>query len=455
MGKFADEQHVHQQQQIEENRVWSSSRFFCQRCSTGLYRIAEEFNFKCLLVLILSLSLFVFVLFSVFPFHAITSGFDAKESIKLSATVQVCFRLQKPVSLLVPHIGRLEYDIYEEIGVPGTKVAVLSIHQSDASNWTEVVFGVLSDPVHVPINQVSLSVLKSSLIEIFLEQSNLTLTESIFGVPSPIQILEFPGGITVIPVQSAFIWIPQILFNFSLLNSISDIVVNFVELKEQLKHGLHLRSYEDLYVLVTNEWGSTKDPPVTIQASVVSAFGILMPQRLKQLAETVSYTAVSKNLGLDHSVFGKIKEISLSSYLEGTLHAPSPSPAPSPELDYYAEPSASPSPAPSPCLDCPVLGSPPPSISGPGCVSTVTPSSSPAPEADPPAPLNFLTYTAPPYLSPLPLDSYGSNLDRDSEFASRLISSSTFSFVTSPSRGPIWLISSAVFIIFNLFYWPH
>lgn len=40
----------------------------------------------------------------------------------LSATVQVCFRLQKPVSLLVPHIGRLEYDIYEEIGVPGTKV---------------------------------------------------------------------------------------------------------------------------------------------------------------------------------------------------------------------------------------------------------------------------------------------------------------------------------------------
>lgn len=116
-----------------------------------------------------------------------------------------------------------------------------------------MVFGVLSDPVHVPINQVSLSVLRSSLIEIFLEQSNLTLTESIFGVPSPIQILEFPGGITVIPVQSAFIWIPQILFNFSLLNSISDIVVNFVELKEQLKQGLHLSSYE-VYLYFPVQW---------------------------------------------------------------------------------------------------------------------------------------------------------------------------------------------------------
>lgn len=177
---------------------------------------------------------------------------------------------------------------------------------------------------------------------------------------------------------------------------------------------------------VTNELGSTKDPPVTIQASIVSAFGILMPQRLKQLAETVtSYTAVSKNLGLDHSVFGKVKKISLSSYLKGTLQTPSPSPAPSPELDYYAEPTASPSLAPSPCLDCPVLGSAPPSISGPGYGSTVTPSSSPAPEAEPPAPLNFLPYTAPPYLSPLPLDSYGSSLDQDPEFASRLISSST------------------------------
>ena len=39
-----------------------------------------------------------------------------------SATVQACFKLQKPVSLLIPHIRRLEYDISGEIGVPYTKV---------------------------------------------------------------------------------------------------------------------------------------------------------------------------------------------------------------------------------------------------------------------------------------------------------------------------------------------
>lgn len=39
-----------------------------------------------------------------------------------SATVQASFRLQEPVSMLVQHIGRLEYDIYGEIGVPYTKV---------------------------------------------------------------------------------------------------------------------------------------------------------------------------------------------------------------------------------------------------------------------------------------------------------------------------------------------
>lgn len=44
------------------------------------------------------------------------------------ATVQAFFRLQKPVSQLVPHIGKLEYDINDEIGVPNAKV----FHQSSA-----------------------------------------------------------------------------------------------------------------------------------------------------------------------------------------------------------------------------------------------------------------------------------------------------------------------------------
>lgn len=41
----------------------------------------------------------------------------------MTASVQASFRLQKPVSELVPRIGTLEYDVYGEIGVPDTKVS--------------------------------------------------------------------------------------------------------------------------------------------------------------------------------------------------------------------------------------------------------------------------------------------------------------------------------------------
>lgn len=125
------------------------------------------------------------------------------------------------------------------------QVAVLSMHRSGASNYTDVVFGVLSDPLYIPINPVYLSLLRSSLIEVFLQQSNLTVTTSIFGQPSTFEILKFQGGITVIPMQAALIWeTPQILFNFTLNNSISDILGNFSEFQDQLKSGLHLSSYE-------------------------------------------------------------------------------------------------------------------------------------------------------------------------------------------------------------------
>lgn len=39
-----------------------------------------------------------------------------------AATVQGSFKLEKPVSELVKGIGRLEYDLYGEIGAPGSKV---------------------------------------------------------------------------------------------------------------------------------------------------------------------------------------------------------------------------------------------------------------------------------------------------------------------------------------------
>jgi len=129
-------------------------------------------------------------------------------------------------------------------------------------------------------------------------------------------------------------------------------------------------------VQITNENGSTIAPPVVVQASVMPGFGSLLPQRLRQLAQTITGSA-GKNLGLDNSVFGRVKEVRLSSFLKKKLHSsspsPSPSPAPSPQLADHSEPSTSPHPArpnspispptaeQPPCFDCEV-SSPAPSI---------------------------------------------------------------------------------------------
>ncbi|XP_048439270.1 inverted formin-2-like [Pyrus x bretschneideri] len=346
MGKSeANLQEQQQQQQQEQQRqiqeAQNSSGLICLRCSVVFSRIGRELSFRCVVVLILSFSILLSGIIWIPHFHAIISQFDARQEIKLSATVQAYFRLEKPVTDLVPHIQRLEYDINAEIGVPGAKVAILSMHQFDASDQTDVVFGALSDPINVPIDPVFLSVLKSSLVELFLKQSNLTLTASIFGEPSMFEILKCPGGITVIPVQSASIWQkPQILFNFTLNNSISDIVENFVELKEQLKFGLHLRPYEDVFLRIINKIGSTEAPPVVVLASLVSDVGIIAPQRLKQLVQTIRGSR-AKNLGLNNTVFGKVKSISLSSCPKGAPSATPPTPSPAPS----SEPSISPYPA--------------------------------------------------------------------------------------------------------------
>lgn len=70
----------------------------------------------------------------------------------------------------------------------------------------------------------------------------------------------------------------------------------------------------------------------------MSDLGGFIPQRLKQLAETISESP-RKNLGLDNSVFGRVKSVILSSYLKGTLYTPPPTSSPSPS----PEPSISPS----------------------------------------------------------------------------------------------------------------
>ncbi|XP_014518927.1 uncharacterized protein LOC106776112 isoform X1 [Vigna radiata var. radiata] len=360
-----------EQQHVQEEGQSGGSEVEAPLC----WVLLRPFSFKCLFLLLLSLSALISSLFWVLPRHTVTYSFDARDVIKQNAAVQTSFRLEKPVSQLIPYIETLEYDIYGEIALPNTKVAILSMHQSITPNCTDVVFGVLCDPMKGSINPVSLSVLRSSLIELFLKQSNLTLTPSIFGNASIFEILKFPGGLTVIPPYSAYIWqMPEVLFNFTLNNSISEVLENFDDFKYELKSGLHLNSDENVYVQITNENGSTTAPPVVVQASVMPGYGSLLPQRLKQLAQTITGSA-GKNLGLDNSVFGRVKEVRLSTFLKKKLHAssPSPSPAPSPQLSDHSEPSTSPHPAspyspispataePSPCFDCEV-SSPAPSI---------------------------------------------------------------------------------------------
>ncbi|XP_017612377.1 vacuolar protein-sorting protein bro1-like [Gossypium arboreum] len=494
MGKNEDPNLQQREQQSIESRNnegYHQGFFFYGRFWMVFSSFANEFNFRCVFILFLSLSVLLPGIFWIFPFRSIKSGFDAKQAIKLSAPVHAYFTLKKPVSELVQNIQKLEYDIYEEIGVPDTKVAILSMHQSSVPNSTYVVFGVLPDPVNRLINQVSLSVLRASLVELFLRHSNLTLTTSIFGQPSKFEILKFPAGITITPLQSASILQKtQILFNFTLYNSISEIDDKFMELIDQLQSGLHLRSYENLFVQLTNINGSTMSSPVIVQASIMSnGFSTLLPQRLKQLAQTIT-SSPAKNLGLNNSVFGRVKSISLSSYLNGTLHPtppPTPSPAPSPGLLIAPSPLSSPAHSPAPSPDkhhlppCPDCKSPAPSSHSPlrspgpetGSYPTFPPLVSPAPSsaATYPPPPRYLPRPHPsqtsnhqpvmspqsklsPNLPPLPSVSYGSRPDQGMNGTKGPVSTppaqSPSSIATSVLPKQLWLLAFLGFLTFHL-----
>ncbi|KAF5747917.1 hypothetical protein HS088_TW05G00647 [Tripterygium wilfordii] len=99
---------------------------------------------------------------------------------------------------------------------------------------------------------------------------------------------------------------------------------------------------ENLYVSLSNSRGSTVAPPTTVQSSVLLAVGNTpsMP-RLKQLARTIT-NSHSRNLGLNNTVFGRVKQVRLSSILQHSLHggdgsgtgtsvSPSPAPLPYPQ----------------------------------------------------------------------------------------------------------------------------
>ncbi|URE04782.1 hypothetical protein MUK42_20485 [Musa troglodytarum] len=199
---------------------------------------------RSLVVLALGVCVLLPVIFWIPPFRARRSVFVPDDPDSLHAEIQASFILQKPISQLAADAARLEYDIFEEIGIPNTK------------------------------------------------------------------ILE-----------------------------------NIDRLMSELKFGLNLRSYENVYVKLMNADGSTVAPPVTVEASVLSdvGSGSLLPDRMKQLAQVITGPDAN-NLGLNNSVFGKVKQVQLSSYLKHSILslAPGPSPSPSP-----SPPPPPPSPSPS------------------------------------------------------------------------------------------------------------
>ncbi|KAJ1262629.1 hypothetical protein BS78_09G123400 [Paspalum vaginatum] len=248
--------------------------------------------------------------------------------------------LQKTVHELNESTSKLEFDIYEEVGIPNSTVAINFLQPLGASNWTYVIFSIVPYPIYTTISSTWLSILRSSFMSLVVEQSTLHLTESLFGSSSNFEVFKFPGGITIIPPQAAFLLQkPYATFNFTLNFPIYKVQEKTNDLKDQMKSGLRLNTYENLYIKLTNSKGSTVAPPTIVQASVVLEVGNNQPSlpRMKQLAQTIANSS-SGNLGLNHSVFGRVKQISLSSYLKHSLHSGSgtdaPSPAPMPYQDH-------------------------------------------------------------------------------------------------------------------------
>lgn len=340
-------------------------------------------RFRCVFALLLGVGVLLSAIFFLPPFfrNGDLGNLDLISQFR-GHDIVASFKLEKPVSLLEDNILQLEDDIFDEIGgVATTKVEIISLESSVGSNITKVIFAVGPDDKNSRVSSAAKSLVRANFVSLIIRQLSLRLTASLFGEAFSFDVLKFTGGITVSPPQSAFLLQKvQILFNFTLNFSIDQIQDNFNELAEQLKSGLHLAPYENLYISLTNSRGSTVSPPTTVQSSVLLAVGNTPSlRRLKQLAQTITGSH-SKNLGLNNTEFGRVKQVRLSSILQHSLHgadgsAP-PSPSPSPmhhphnhhhhhhhhhnHHDTHLPPAYPPAPAPAPAIE---KGSPAPATS--------------------------------------------------------------------------------------------
>ncbi|KAL9257831.1 hypothetical protein AKJ16_DCAP12188 [Drosera capensis] len=332
MGKPEDE--LGRSSNGEGGDEGASSEGFMER---GCGVVIRVLTLRCLLVVLFGIAVFLSALFWLPPFldYADVDAPDLDPRFR-GHEIVASFKIVKPVSLLQDNCEQLADEILDEIEVPNAKVVILSLETYGSNtNITSVVFGIDPEKKSAPISSAALSLIRASFESLIIRQSSLKLTASLFGEPYFFEVLRFPGGITVTPTQSAFLLQKvQVSFNFSLSFAIYQIQENFEELKSQLTHGVYLAPYENLYITLTNSRGSTFAPPTTVQAYVLMAVGIPSSRRLKQLAQTIKGSH-GRNLGLNHTIFGKVKQVSLSSTLQHVLsggdsgrsiRAPAPTP---------------------------------------------------------------------------------------------------------------------------------
>ncbi|KAG5399799.1 hypothetical protein IGI04_014406 [Brassica rapa subsp. trilocularis] len=325
MGKNSDEE-----QNLPENNEGSR----CSSSSCCSARISRCFSLRCVLILAFSAAVFLSAVFWLPPFLGLSDRDDLDLDPRFKDhRIVASFDVEKPVSFLEDNLLQLENDITDEISFPMTKVVILALeHWGRNLNRTMVIFAIDPKKKTSKIPTEIESLIKAAFVSLVTDQLSFRLTESLFGQPFFFEVLKFPGGITVIPSQPVFpLQKAQLLFNFTLNFSIYQIQSNFEELSSQLKKGINLAPYENLYITLSNSRGSTLAPPTIVHSSVLLTFGT--SSRLKQLAQTIT-SSHSKNLGLNHTVFGKVKQVRLSSILPHSPVKPlppSPSPSPQPE----------------------------------------------------------------------------------------------------------------------------
>lgn len=99
----------------------------------------------------------------------------------------------------------------------------VSLRPYTYTNTTYVKFGVLPYPRNTSMSTKSINTVKTSLIKLTLQQMNLSLTPSVFGDTFCLEILGFPGGITVSLPHSDSHNPRQPLFNITFDSTIHEI----------------------------------------------------------------------------------------------------------------------------------------------------------------------------------------------------------------------------------------